>query len=189
MDTYFDTWGKLVKFLEIRKFEAGPSTIFTITPDFDTIQYVEASTGIDKPDEDEAVVSEEYHLEGVDEQTKQIYDRIKAISLEKDGSLIFNIRKHYISIKADKNIAFLLIRKKKIRFIAMMPELQIRDIANYYSVTSLSRGVQDFYNGPCATIDIVDLSHDDELRALIGGLIDHYLTPNYTQERAGDSAA
>lgn len=184
MDTYSDTWGKLVKFLEIRKFVTGSSTIFTITPDFDTIQYVEASASVDKPDEDEIAVSEEFHLEGVAEQTKQIYDRIKAISLEKDGSLIFNPQKYYISIKADKNIAFLKFRKKKVRFIAMMPESQIRDIANYYSVVSLSQGVQDFYNGPCATIDIVDLSHDDELRALIVGLIDHHRAPDHSLERA-----
>ncbi len=67
------------------------------------------------------------------------------------------------------------IRKKKVRFIAMLPEEEIRKIASYYSVASLSQGVQDFYNGPCAAVDFVDLSHESELIELIQTLVDSNL--------------
>ena len=174
MDTYTDTWGKLVKFLEIRKFVSGNDTIYTITPDFDTIQYIEPSSSIDQSDEESQTYDEEFHLEGVSDNCKTVFNRIKELVLLKNSDLVFNPQKYYISIRADKNIAFLKIRKKKVRFIAMMPEENIRKIVDYYAVASLSQGVQDFYNGPCAAIDFVDLSHDDELKSLINKLIEYH---------------
>ena len=175
MDTYTDTWGKLVKFIEIRKYVSVENNIYTITPDFDTIQYVESSIDVDVPSDEGVTYTEEFHLEGVSEETKQIYQRIKEISHEKNDGLVFNPQKYYISIRADKNIAFMKIRKKKVRFIAMLPEEEIRKIASYYSVASLSQGVQDFYNGPCAAVDFVDLSHESELIELIQTLVDSNL--------------
>jgi len=174
MDTYTDTWGKIVKFLEIHKFISSNNTIYTITPDFDTIQYVEPSPRIEKVDEEYQAYSEEFHLEGVSQTVKDIYDKIKFSALALDENLLFNPQKYYISIKLTKNIAFLKIRKKKIRFIAMMPEDKIREIIEFYSVASLSQPVQDFYNGLCAAVDIVDLSHEGELDTLIKSLVDYH---------------
>jgi len=71
MDTYTDTWGKLVKFLEIRKYYSGKNTIYTITPDFDTIQYIEPSADVDEPQEEGIVITEEFHLEGVSENVRR----------------------------------------------------------------------------------------------------------------------
>ncbi len=174
MDTYTDTWGKVVKFLEIRKYVSGENTIYTINPDFDTIQYIEPSVDVDELPDEGFTYTEEFHLEGVSAETRRTYERIKEIALQKDAGLIFNPQKYYISIRATKNIAFLKIRKKKVRFIAMLPEDQIRAIANYYPVASLSQGVQDFYNGPCAAVDFVDLSHEDELAKLLHDLVEAY---------------
>jgi predicted transport protein len=174
MDTYTDTWGKLVKFLEIHKYVSGSDTIYSITPDFDTIQYVEPSVRVDEDLVEGQTYSEEFHLEGVSDLAKEIYSQIKSIALDKDENLIFNPQKYYISIRAYKNIAFLKIRKKKIRFIAMMPESDIRSIVKFYSIATLSQGVQDFYNGPCAAIDIVDISHRDEIISLIHSLVDYH---------------
>ncbi|MFC2053008.1 hypothetical protein ACFLV7_01740 [Chloroflexota bacterium] len=171
-DTYTDTWGKIVKFLEIRKYVSEMNTIYTITPDFDTIQYIELSVDVDETLDEGVTYTEEFHLEGVSEGTKEVYQRIKEITLEKDGDLMFNPQKYYISIRAAKNIAFLKIRKKKVRFIAMLPEEEIRNIVSYYSVASLSQGVQDFYNGPCAAVDFVDITHESELIKLIHALVE-----------------
>jgi len=182
MDTYTDTWGKLVKFLEIRKFYSGKNTIYTITPDFDTIQYIEPSVDVDKTQEEGIVITEEFHLEGVSDSVKNIYQKIKDMVFEKDERLVFNPQKYYISIRANKNIAFLKIRKTKVRFIAMMPESEIRDIVKYYSVASLSQGVQDFYNGPCAAADIVDLSNYKEIKELISTLIEFHQVKENTQD-------
>lgn len=171
-DTYTDTWGKLVKFLEIRKYVSGKNTIYTITPDFDTIQYVEPSIDVDEPPDEGIVYTEEFHLEGVSEGTKDTYQKVKEITLEKDSGLVFNPQKYYISIRAAKNIAYIKIRKKKVRFVAMLPEEKIRSIISYYSVASLSQGVQTFYNGPCAAIDFTDLTHKKEIVELIHALVE-----------------
>jgi len=73
-----------------------------------------------------------------------------------------------------KNIAYIKIRKKKIRFIAMLPQTDIESIIHHYSVAPLSQGVQDFYNGSCAAINFTDSSHEDEIFTLLNKLIDNY---------------
>ena len=62
----------------------------------------------------------------------------------------------------------------------MMPEEQIRSIAKYYTVAPLSKGIQDFYNGPCAAVDIINLTHEGEIEALISSLISCHQDGNKT---------
>lgn len=174
MDTYTDTWGKLVKFLEIRKYVSGKNTVYTINPDFDSIQYVDVSVDVEVTIDEGITYTEEFHLEGVTDDARDIYQRIKEIALEIDGELIFNPQKYYISIRTNRNIAFFIIRKKKVRFIAMLPEDDIRNICKYYTVVSLSQGVQDFYYGPCAAVNVVDLSHEDEIKELLNALVEYH---------------
>jgi len=171
MDTYTDTWGKMVRYLEVKKFFAGNDTIYTITPDFETIQY----EGVEEvEDEDETPkYGEEYHLEGVTANVKEIYSRIKAIAANLDDSLVFNPQKYYISIKAGKNIAYLEVRIKKVRFIALMPEDEIRECIKHHAVTTLSAPVQKFYNSPCAAVNIHSTEHMDEIETLMRKMIEY----------------
>jgi len=175
MDTYTDTWGKMVRYLEVRKFTFGTETIFSVTPDFETLQYTEAT--VEETEEKEPEVqpkySEEYHLDGVSQVSKDAYARIKSITTERDPSLLFNPQKYYISIKASKNIAFIKVRTKKVRFIVMMPEADIRKCVSHYAVATLSTAVQDFYNGPCAAVDITTLDHSAEIEMLISRMIEY----------------
>jgi hypothetical protein len=173
METYTDTWGKLVKYVELRKYTYNKDTIYSINPDFENIQYIEHADLFEEMT-DEGEITEEDHLEGVDQVVKDTYEKIKQIALGIDGNLIFNPQKYYISIKAPKNIAFMIIRNRKIRFILMMPEERIRGIAMYYTVGPLSKGIQDFYNGPCAAVDIPNLTHEDELVNLLSSLISYH---------------
>jgi hypothetical protein len=67
----------------------------------------------------------------------------------------------------------------------MMPEERIRGIAKHYTVAPLSKGIQDFYNGPCAAVDIPNLLHEDELTNLITSLLSFHREnskENYVQE-------
>jgi len=111
--------------------------------------------------------TEECHLDGVSALSKEIYRKINEIAEELEGSLVFNPQKYYISIRANKNMAFIKIRKKKVRFIVMMPEKEMHKYAKHYPVASLSAPVQTFYNGPCAAVDMLDLDRTDELEVLI----------------------
>jgi predicted transport protein len=175
-DTYTDTWGRLVKFLEIRKYVQGEDWIFTITPDFEAIQYIEPTEGpgIDEDEDETPIHTEDFHLDRATPTVRDIYSRVKELSYAADPNLKFNPQKYYISIKARKNIAFLKVRKKKIRFIAMMPEEEIRGLVTHLRVVGLSQAVQDFYNGPCAAVDIPDLSHQSDVEALIAALVEHH---------------
>ena len=53
----------------------------------------------------------------------------------------------------------------------MLPEMDIRKIISGYTVSSLSVGVQDFYHGPCATVEIDHLNNISELETLLRELI------------------
>ena len=176
MDTYTDTWGKMVRYIEVKKYMSGGNLIYWTTPDFETLQYTE--TPDEKVEDEEKktdgpAYTEEYHLDGVSAVSKEIYWKIKSIAKAVNDSLIFNPQKYYISIKLKKNIAFIKIRNKKVRFIVMMPEKEIRECVKHYSVASLSAPVQDFYNGPCAAVDILDLEGTDELEVLIKIMLDY----------------
>ncbi len=173
IDTYTDTWGKLVKYIELKKYNSNTDTIYTITPDFENIQYIEPPELVEEVT-DERGITEEDHLEGVENVVKEIYEKIKRIALNIDGNLVFNPQKYYISIKAPKNIAFMIIRNRKIRFIPMIPEEMIRIIAKHYAVAPLSKGIQNFYNGPCAAVDIPNLLYEDELTNLLSSLISYH---------------
>lgn len=170
MDTYTDTWGKMVKHLTLKKYAHGPEdVIFTIDPDYEKLEYLEAT--VDEVEVTEIEYSEEYHLKGVSDNVKNIYQQIKEGALSMDSSLIFNPQKYYISIRTTKNRAYLKLRKKKIRMIAMLPEEEIKKGIKNYNVKSLSEGVQNFYNGPCAAIDIEDTKNLNEVNDIIKILI------------------
>lgn len=174
MNTYTDTWGKMVRFLEVRKHCSGPDTIYTVNPDFEILQYErdEDSEGQEAEDHPPQY-SEAFHLQDARQNVKDAYGRLKSIAMKTGESLIFNPQKYYISIKAGKNIAFIKLRVKKIRFIVMMPEGEIRKYIKIHEVATLSTPVQNFYNGPCAAVDIKDLDHMDEIEVLIRRLIDY----------------
>jgi len=49
----------------------------------------------------------------------------------------------------------------------MLDEEKIREKINKYEVSSLSEGVQNFYNGPCARVEITKDKHLDEVINLL----------------------
>jgi len=83
------------------------------------------------------------------------------------SSLEFNAQRYYISLRKERNFAFLKIQKKKIGIVVMLDEEKIREKINKYEVSSLSEGVQNFYNGPCARVEITKDKHLDEVINLL----------------------
>lgn len=165
-DTYSDTWGKMVKVLTIKKYMSEGDSVFTVHPEFDAIEYsVEGAS----PDEEteEVSYSEEFHLEGVGDNVKAIYRTIKERVREIDASFVLNPQKYYISIKGTKNLVFMLIRKKKISLVILLPEEEIRSKIKDHNVKTLSDSVQGFYNAPCAAVDVSNLDNIDEVVDLI----------------------
>ena len=167
-DTYSDTWGKMVKVLTIRKFTSSGERLFAVEPEFETIEYSYA----DKPTETETPAvsySEEFHLEGVGENVKQIYEILKSAIQEADTNAAFllNPQKYYISLKGSKNVLHFKFRKKKMRLIVMLPEEEIRARIAHHSVKTLSASVQNFYSGKCAAVYLENLDGIDEVVELL----------------------
>jgi len=165
-DTYSDTWGKMVRVLEVKKFNSMEGSIITVDPAFENIEF-SYEEPIADTEKKATTYSEEFHLEESTDPVKEIFEHLKRIVGEADDGFIFNPQKHYISIKGPKNVVFLKIRKKKVRMIVMLPEKDIRASISNHPVKSLSQPVQNFYNGPCAAVDIDSMQHIEEIDALV----------------------
>ena len=116
MDTYTDTWGKMVRFIEIKKFTNENDVVYSIIPDFETIQIVESEVDLGITEETaQPKYTEHFHLDDTRQNVRDIYMQIKDASLKIDPHFIFNPQKYYISIRNKKNKAYLNLGKKKIR--------------------------------------------------------------------------
>lgn len=168
MDTYTDTWGKIVKKIIFKKFIHGENVIYLLEPDFRRIEFAGAES-VDKIEPKE--YSEEFHLEDVSDEIKNAYFSIKEKLLELNPELVFNPQKYYISVVYGRNIAFFKIKKKKIRLVIMLPEEEVRKRIKNHIVKHLSEGVQRFYNGPCCEIIIENSENINEIIQLFNYLI------------------
>ena len=166
MDTYTDTWGKMVKIITIKQFVNGDDTIFSISPEFEAIEY-SYQQAIPSTSSEQTVVSEEFHMEGVGDNVKEIYQTLKQKMFQVNSSLIFNVAKYYISIKDRKAFAYIRFRKKKIAIVVMLPETQIQQLLKHHHVRLLSQSVKNYYNGPCADVYIKNTDHIDEIIELL----------------------
>lgn len=169
MDTYSDTWGKMVKLLMIRKFSNEEDYAYMLEPEFERIEYAREES-IDEVEQTD-YYSEEFHLDGVSDEIKAAYFKIKDELQKKYLDLKFNPQKYYISIVSKRNVVFYLFRKKKLKIVIMLPEEEIKRNIIYHKVKSLSEGVQKFYNGPCAEVVIENDKKLGEVIRLIKTLI------------------
>jgi predicted transport protein len=166
--TYADTWGKMVKIEILRKFESKDKEIYTISPDFRFIEFVDET---DVEETEKTIFDEHYHLEDVNDDIIAIYNKIKLTMLEFDPKIQINPQKYYVSLRKNKNFAFLKIKKKRIRIVIMLPLKKAEGIIKIHKINPLSEGVQGFYNGPCF---IVDLENDNRLDEIFDALKEAY---------------
>ncbi|MGD9638726.1 MAG: DUF5655 domain-containing protein [Alphaproteobacteria bacterium] len=167
MATYTDTWDKMVKIMIIKEFHNNGEVIFTSEPDFEVIEMVE--TNIEEAEDDEPnnlkkTYTEEFHLEGVENQVKEIYETIKNSITD----IKINPQKYYVSIQHNKkNFAYLYMRKKKVRLVITMPSGQAKQKIKQHEVEDLSESVQKFYGVECCELTINSIKNIDEIIALI----------------------
>lgn len=170
METYIDTWGKMVKLIFIKKFFNESDIIYIMHPDFANIEFAEIENEI-SADVEDFEYNEEYHFEGVSETVRKIYNEIKTDLLKSYPDIIFNPKKYYISIRKEKNIAYFTTRKNKIRLIITQSDNDTRNEIKNHSVKTLSSSVQKFYNNPCCAIMINRTDNLDEIKNLLKKLI------------------
>lgn len=170
METYSDTWGKMVKLILIKKFSQNGEIIYTMHPDFENIEFAEIESEI-LAETEGVEYNEEYHFEGVSETVRKVYNELKADLLNTTSHLVFNPKKSYISIRKAKNIAFFLLGRKKIRLVVMQAEEDIRKEILQHPVKRFTQSVQKFWGGPSCAIIIETAENLDEIKALLRKLV------------------
>src|SRR3989344_4134792 len=93
METYTDTWDKIVKLEILKQYTAENKVIMALNPDFEDI-------GLATPvaqKEDEERYDEAFHLEGIDSKIVSIYNKIKEYVVKIDPNIKLNHQKYYIS--------------------------------------------------------------------------------------------
>jgi predicted transport protein len=168
MTNTYTEWSKMVRTVVFKEYRHDSDRVLTLTPDFESValgEFTEVKTEEDVTGK--IPWSEEYHLEGVENQTKEIYQTIKSCLLEFKPTLRFNPRKFYISIVDKKNFAYIYVRRKKLQIVVMLPESVIRKAVKHHQIQSEVASVQKFYGGECATVVIEDKSNLDEVIALL----------------------
>jgi len=169
-ETYTDTWGKMVKVAILKEYSTNgkdENFIYSLSPDFENIENIDIVSESQDEIKEKSAYTEQFHLEDINENTLAIYNELKEKLLKRIPSLDFNSQRYYISLRKERNFAFLKIRKKKIGIVAMMNEEKIREKINKHEITTLSEGVQNFYNGPCARIEITNNKNIDEIIDLL----------------------
>ena len=104
--------------------------------------------------------------------TWEIYYKIKAVACSANDNLVFNPQKYYISIKTNKNIAFIKGRNKKVGFIVMMPEVTSVSILVIIRLLHSRSLYSSFITVP-VQLCISNLDSVEELTALIERMIEY----------------
>jgi predicted transport protein len=171
METYSDTWGKMVKHILVRKFSSREGdSIYSMHPDFENIEFSEIADDSAR-ESDDVRYTEEYHFEGASEAVRTAYSKIKADIVNNDAAVVLNPQKYYISVRKEKNKGFFLVRRKKLILVVMSPEDETRRAITQHHVKSLTPGVQRFWNGPSCSIVIENAEHLGEVTALLQKLL------------------
>jgi predicted transport protein len=170
IETYTDTWGKMVKVAILKQYNSinGPADeILTLSPDFANIETIDIVVPSDEKGQKQTAYTESFHLDGIPDSTLSIYNKLKTELLRHIPNLTFNPQRYYISLRKKRNFAYLKIRRKKIAVIALTPEEAIRKAVPNYHIESLSEPVQRFYNNPCARIDVTNDSYLNQVINLL----------------------
>jgi predicted transport protein len=168
-ETYTDTWGKMVKVILVKKFILKKDVIYTMHPEFENIEFSDLEEGQEISESN--IYTEKEHFDGVSIEVINIFKTIKQSLIKSYPKIVFNPQKYYISIKANRNIAFFKIRRKKIALVVLSSEKDTKKQIKYNFVKKLSEGIQRFYNGPSCAIIIESDKHLNEVIKLLKSLI------------------
>ena len=142
-----------------------------MNPDFEDIGFIEPVSS----EEVEERYSEKFHTEDVEQNIALTYEKIKSAVLKMDSNIKVNPQKYYISLRKNRNFAFVKIKKKKMHIVIMLPYGIGNSLIRKHKLTQLHESVQNFYNGPCFK---VTLENDENLDEVLKALEEAYKQQN-----------
>jgi predicted transport protein len=172
LETYTDTWGKMVRLLILKKFVNDQNkSLYSLYPDFQELQFTDAESIKTISKTEPSAYTEEYHLDGVIPAVQKIFAELKSKIIALNENVRLNPQRYYISIIYEKNVAYFKFRKKKLRLVVKVDEQTVREIVKTHEIVSLSDSVQKFYNGPSCGINIEKNKNLNEIIEVIELLI------------------
>jgi len=165
-ETYTDTWDKMVQVMVIKKFQANDSIILYVNPDFE-------EQGLEQPPDgdNEERYTEEYHLGDVAPNIISTYQRLKQEISRIEPRIVFNPQKYYISLRGEKNFAYIKFRKQKMHIILMMSYEDGKQLIKKHKLSPLSDSIKKFHGGECFRIT---LENEDNLDEVIQAIMQSY---------------
>jgi len=154
----YTEWDKLVKVELLNHYKRDNDTLLILSPSFEEVELSDTSYSETKERYDE-----EYHLESANEEIKKVYHSIKNKLSEIDNELIFNPQHYYISIVKKRNFAYIQLRKTKLHIVITLPYLEGQKLIKHHKISTLSKGIQNFYNSECFRLTIESLDNLDEV--------------------------
>jgi len=169
-EVYF-TWEN-VKNIQVKKYSSNGNTFCSLQPPFASLmRSVTKERKKRSKTPRDFTYTEDFHLQGVSENVREIYNAMKAELLKIDKELQFNPQKYYISLRKNRNLAFFKLQRSKITLVVMNPEADTRKQIKHYEVRALKQSVQKFYNGQCCEVLIGNTAHLNEVIVLLQKLI------------------
>lgn len=170
-DTYTDTWDKMVKVEILKQYTTEERAIFTMNPDFEEIGIIEPPI-VEEGTGGEERYSENYHLEDISKNVVAIYERIKAEMLRIDSDIKVNPQKYYISLRKNKNFAYIRTKKAKMHIVVVLPYDAGSKLISKHKILQLSQSIQNWYGYPCFK---VTLENTDNLEEIVKALEEAYI--------------
>ncbi|HKR04788.1 MAG TPA: DUF5655 domain-containing protein [Bacteroidia bacterium] len=154
-----------VKCVLIRKFAINGKAICTIAPPLFELHLNGKKRTPNAP------VTEEFHFEGVSDEVKAIYGKIKTELLRTSRNLEFNPQRYYVSMRKNKNVAFFHFTKKRITLVVKCAEKETRKQIKHHEVKTLTEKVQKFWGAASCSIVIENEKYLQEVTGLLKKLI------------------
>ena len=175
METYTDTWGKMVNVQIVNHFRRDTDHILTTEPPFQNLAFGDA---VSSSPEKKTSYTEEFHLQDRQPELVEIYEKLKKTFITVKDTLRFNPTKNYIGVVDIKRIAYIQLKRKNVHLILLMSEDNVRKIisSGHHEIVSFSESRQRTWGGsePGCAVNIYDTGHWDEIQKLIEQLVKKY---------------
>lgn len=130
MDTYTDTWGRMVKVQILSHFRRDNNDILTAEPPFQNLVFEDAvSPSPDKDSPKPSQYTEKFHLENCSDSVRDIYTKLKDEFLDVNSTLRFNPVQSYIGVRNNRrNIAAIYVQKKTLWLGVVLADNEVNRI-------------------------------------------------------------
>ena len=149
----------MVKLEILKQYTSNKKFILTLNPDFEDIELVESIVPEDTPKK----YNENFHLDGVDNSIILIYEKIKEVANSLSPNIVLNPQKYYISLKENRNFAYLDFKKKKIKIAVMVPYKKGREMIKHHRLRQFTEGIERFYGHPSFEVTVENQNNFDEI--------------------------